>query len=215
MTATHVMQMTQRRQMRVQRIQEPKTTDVRHREIGEPFVALPSTAGERGTPCGQSFDQTFGQVHHRLAGGEIEQRWHERLVEAELARGRSQHARDRQRDEAIRVFAFHQKTQTRRRNLDRALGQARCFVAHQLLIRVPARQRAVAAPRDIARTGSVLWDGEIAEQGTLVRREGLIDHFGRWSRAARGHVEQQSVGEATGGRADDQRAASERFVVER
>jgi hypothetical protein len=59
--AAHLGEVPQRRQVRVERVEQPEARDVGDREVGERLVALPPRAGERGRLRRGPLDEPAGR----------------------------------------------------------------------------------------------------------------------------------------------------------
>ena len=71
MPATHLEQVTELREVSVDRVEEPEAGDVRDAEFGQALVLLPAAAGQRGAFRGKDFDQPASYRDEILAGRDV------------------------------------------------------------------------------------------------------------------------------------------------
>src|SRR4051812_41947815 len=111
-------QMAEHREMRVDRVQQPETRNVRCVKFGEALVLLTTRSGEAARTCGEDLYQAAYDGRQIVAGRDIEQRRYVMRVELEEAGGRAPDARDSEDSTALLRFAFEQNAQVLARHLD-------------------------------------------------------------------------------------------------
>src|SRR5437868_5120312 len=83
MPAAGLVDMTQLGEIAVDRVQQPERGDVGQPELRKALVLLTPAAREAAAPRRKDLDQTTGDRHHVIAGGDVDERRDETRIELE------------------------------------------------------------------------------------------------------------------------------------
>src|SRR5689334_9463762 len=125
MTASCFVEMTQNREMAVDRVQQPEARDVGDPEVGEALILLPAHSSELRALRREDLDEASRDRHDVLARLDVGQGGDERRRQLMSTAGRSRYAGDANDGAPVRRFALEQNADVVARDLDRPLQFAR------------------------------------------------------------------------------------------
>src|SRR6185436_4509682 len=169
MPAAGLEQVAEKREGRIDGVEQPETGDVGRREIGEALIFLAAQAGDGSGAGGQNLHQLTGDACEVIAGMEIEQGRNESRFGLKGAGLGAPYSRHAQVGEAVEGFAFGEQTQVLVGDLYRLFGEAGVFVAEQFDFRAVARATLTAGSSDVETALAVLRNRQVNVEGGLIR----------------------------------------------
>ena len=187
------------REMEVDGVEQPEVGDVRRPELGEAEVLLTADAGQHAALGGQDLNQAPGDGGQVIAGREIEQRRHEMGVQVESPGPGSPDAGHRQRGAFLPRIAFRQQAIVLAGHLHGLFSQAGVFVAHRHHFGQVTGVGALVGDGNIEPGMAVIGNRQVDVERILVRRKRAGQGYGGRRRLGSREVEQQAIGEDSGG----------------